>query len=70
MGKMKIRIALAGTCLLASSVVTFLFYTVASTRTQYSATDIYLGSVWTFVLSMIISSPVLIPVVRKRMVQR
>lgn len=66
MGKLKVRIALAGTCLLAASGITLLFYMAASTRTQYSATDLYLGSIWTFVLSMIISSPVLIPLVRKQ----
>lgn len=65
MGKLKVRIVLAGSCLLASSVIALLFYAIASTATYYSATDLYLGLIWTFVLSMIISSPVLIPRLRK-----
>ena len=67
MGSTRIRVALMGSCLLASSIVTLLFYVAASASEQYTPTDLYLGSIWTFVLATIISSPLLIPVVRKRM---
>lgn len=67
MGKIKTRIAMAGACLLTSISVALLFYSVSLRSGSYSSADIYLGSIWVFVLSLIISSPVLIPIIRKRL---
>lgn len=60
------RFAYVGSCLAVSSVVTLSFYLLALDR-GYSQTDIIIGSIWTFVLAMIISSPVIIPVIRKKL---
>jgi hypothetical protein len=43
-----------------------IFYFLALER-GYSRMDIIIGSIWTFVLAMIISSPIIIPVIRKRL---
>jgi hypothetical protein len=58
-------VAYVGSCLAASSIVTLFFYILASGK-GYGQTDIIVGSIWTFVLTMIISSPVIIPIMRKK----
>ncbi len=60
------RLAYIGSCLGVAVIVTLLFYFLALER-GYSQTDIIIGSIWTFVLAMIISSPVIIPVIRKKL---
>ncbi|MBI2184033.1 MAG: hypothetical protein HYU39_03635 [Thaumarchaeota archaeon] len=69
MWNLRVRAAMLGSCLLASSAATLIFYLATSANPQYSPTDIYLGSVWTFVLSTIISSPLLIPRIRRKIGQ-
>jgi hypothetical protein len=60
------RLALVGSCLAVSVIVTLFFYFLALGQ-GYSRMDIIIGSIWTFVLATIISSPVIIPVIRKRL---
>ncbi len=60
------RLAYTGSCFAVSAIVTLFFYFLAL-EGGYSQTDIIIGSIWTFVLAMIISSPVIIPVIRKKL---
>ncbi len=60
------RLALVGSCLAVSIIVTLFFYLLAL-ESGYNQTDIIIGSIWTFVLAMIISSPIIIPFVRKKL---
>ncbi len=58
------RLVYTGSCLLVSTAVTLFFYLLALEK-GYSKADIMIGSIWTFVLATIISSPVIIPIIRK-----
>ncbi|MCX9073971.1 MAG: hypothetical protein OIN88_04845 [Candidatus Methanoperedens sp.] len=60
------RLALVGSCLAVSVTVTLFFYFLALGQ-GYSQMDIIIGSIWTFVLATIISSPIIIPVIRNRL---
>ncbi len=60
------RFVLVGSCLAASIIVTLFFYFLALER-GYSQMDIIIGSIWTFVLATIISSPIIIPIIRKKL---
>ncbi len=60
------RFAYVGSCLAASAIVTLFFYFLAL-EGGYSRMDMIIGSIWTFVLATIISSPVIIPIVRKKL---
>ncbi len=62
------RFAYTGSCLAVSAIVTLFFYFLAL-EGGYSQMDIMIGSIWTFVLATIISSPVIIPIVRKKLKQ-
>jgi hypothetical protein len=66
LGKMKNRLIQFGSCITASMIITVAFYLGALELGNYTVADIYLGAIWTFVLSMIISSPIIIPLIRKR----
>ncbi len=63
---MRERIAYAGSCFAVSCAVTLVFYLLALEKGS-SRMDIIIGSIWTFVLALIISSPLIIPVIRKKM---
>ncbi|MEM2237813.1 MAG: hypothetical protein QXR26_07115 [Candidatus Caldarchaeum sp.] len=65
MGRIARKIATVGSCLLLAGFIATLFAVGALRTGKYSQTDIYLGTVWVFVLSLIISSPLLIPMLRK-----
>ncbi len=62
------RVAYIGSCFAVSIIVTLFFYILAL-EGDYSRMDIIIGSIWTFVLATIISSPVIIPIVRKKLRQ-
>lgn len=53
-------------CLGTAIFVSVLFYAIAIMKSGYEISDIYIGTVWTFVLALIISSPVLIPFIKDR----
>lgn len=52
--------------LTVSSLVTLFFFLLAIEK-GYGWMDVIVGSIWTFVLATIISSPILIPVIRKKL---
>lgn len=61
------RPATAGSCLFFAILVTAIFIVSASLTSKYPNEDIYVGAAWVFTLSLIISSPVLVPLIRKKL---
>jgi len=60
------KLVTAGLCLLLATLIAVIFTVIALQTGKYSQMDIYIGVVWTFTLSLIISSPLLIPRIRRR----
>lgn len=55
-----------GACLSFAMVVTVAFIVVAVKLGKYTAVDIYIGCVWTFALSLILSSLLILPSIQRR----
>lgn len=60
------RFAYIGSCMVVSTIAALLFYFLVLGQ-GYSKTDTIIGSIWTFVLAMILSSPIIIPIIRKKL---
>ncbi len=59
----------AAICTITALTVALAFYLTATLVVQepsYTLQDIYLGTVWTFILALIISAPIIIPKLKKR----
>jgi hypothetical protein len=67
MSRVTARLVTAGSCLLLAGLVTTLFVLAALQLGKYSQIDIYIGAAWVFTLSLIISSPILVPLIRKKL---
>ena len=66
MNRIARKLATAGSCLLLATLIAIIFAIIALQTGKYPQTDIYIGIAWTFSLSLIISSPLLIPRIKKR----
>lgn len=50
-----------------SLLAAFAFFLAASLLDKYSASAIYGGAVWVFLLTMIVTMPIVIPAVKQRL---
>ncbi len=64
--KLKHKLLVAGFCLLFAALLTTAFTVAAARLGRYTTVDIYIGALWFFTISLILSSPLLLPRVRKR----
>ncbi|MFQ6134372.1 MAG: hypothetical protein ACE5KU_00965 [Nitrososphaerales archaeon] len=69
MVKRRYKILAIGSCLLFATLMTSAFTAAALQLGKYTQVDIYVGVAWFFVISLIISSPLLLPRIRKRFSQ-
>ncbi|MFQ5762070.1 MAG: hypothetical protein ACE5PO_03455 [Candidatus Bathyarchaeia archaeon] len=60
------KLVTAGSILLIASAATIAFFVGAALMERYTQIDLYVGSVWVFVISLIIAAPLIIPLLRKR----
>lgn len=59
-------VLLLGICLVVALAITGIFVLAATSLGTYTTIDITIGTVWFFTISFIISLPLLIPRLRKR----
>ncbi len=55
------KLIIAGSCLFLAGLMATSFALAAIQTGRYSQIDIYVGAAWVFTLSLIISSPILVP---------
>lgn len=58
---------MAGSCFILATLVAAGFTLAALQTGTHSQVDLVLGAAWTFTLSLIVSSPVLIPRIKRRL---
>ncbi|MGQ9469748.1 MAG: hypothetical protein ACUVTD_08035 [Nitrososphaerales archaeon] len=66
MNRITRKLVMIGSCLLLAILITVTFMVIALQTGKHSQMDIYLGAAWTFTLSLIVSSSLLIPRIRKK----